>query len=70
VPGGDYDFSNFNFEEQNRRFVELKHEQELREKKVNFTVETMSDKVEKEFKNLIGKKETLQKDKLLIEEAI
>ena len=35
-------------------------------KKVNMKVEAMSDKVEKEYKNLMEKRDILEKDKLTI----
>ena len=51
--------------------MKIDHEQMLEQqnnlkKKVNMKVEAMSDKVEKEYKNLMEKRDILEKDKLTI----
>ena len=48
----------------------MKDEQNNLKKKVNMKVEAMSDKVEKEYKQLIEKRTILEEDKLTITQSI
>ena len=63
MQGTEYDFSNFDFEQKQQHFNKLKQDQHGLQKRVNQKVEAMYDKVEKEFKSLIEKRETIKVDK-------
>jgi len=51
-------------------YQNMKDEQNNLKKKVNMKVEAMSDKVEKEYKQLIEKRTILEEDKLTITQSI
>lgn len=44
----------------------MKHDQEMQQKKVNLKVEAMSEKVEKDYINLIEKRKILDNDKTIL----
>ncbi|KAL4472622.1 hypothetical protein ABPG74_018571 [Tetrahymena malaccensis] len=62
----DYDFSKFNLNELKRRYHNTVQEQQIRQKQVNFKVEAMSEKVEKDYQQLNEKRQILENDKILL----
>ena len=66
MEGSDYDFEKTDIQQENKRYNHLKREQENLAKRVNMRVEVMSDKVEKEYKNLHEKKKILETDKSML----
>lgn len=67
MQGSEYDFTNFEYEIQERNLEEKKLDLEKLKKKVNFKVEIMSDQVEKDFKILKDKKQKILEHKATIE---
>ena len=49
-----------------RRFHNTVQEQQIRQKQVNFKVEAMSEKVEKDYIQLNEKRQILENDKILL----
>jgi structural maintenance of chromosome 2 len=60
----------FDYQMSLKRFTELEHDQKLRQKKINFKVEAMSEKVEKDFESLTKKRATLLDDFTLMNSNI
>ena len=70
MKGTDYDFSQLNIKEECKRLVKLQEDNAILKRKVNMKVESMADQYDKEYSNLIKKKEIIIKDKLNIQKAI
>lgn len=66
----EYDFSGFDRKIQYDNLIKLKEENMILKRKVNMKVDVMADKSEKEYNDLVSKKEIIMKDKNLIEKAI
>jgi structural maintenance of chromosome 2 len=69
-PDSEYDFDRLNMNEERKKLEGLKKEQDGLSKRVNMKVETMSDKVEKEFKSLLEKRSILETDKMTLVQNI
>lgn len=63
ISNTEFDFEEFNINEKEKRFFQMEQEQQNLQKRVNLKVEAMSDKVEKEYKDLIEKRIILEQDK-------
>ena len=70
MKGTDYDFSKLNIKEEYKKLVKLQEDNAVLKRKVNMKVESMADQYDKEYSNLIKKKEIIIKDKLNIQKAI
>ena len=70
MKGTDYDFSKLNIKEECKKLVRLQEDNAVLKRKVNMKVESMADQYDKEYSNLIKKKEIIIKDKLNIQKAI
>ena len=70
VKDTDYDFTGFEKKTQNENLTKLKEENLILKRKVNMKVDLMADKYEKEYNDLINKKEIILKDKSNIQKAI
>ena len=70
MKGTDYDFSKINIKEECKKLVKLQEDNAILKRKVNMKVESMADQYDKEYSNLIKKKEIILKDKLNIQKAI
>ena len=70
MKGTDYDFSKINIKEECKKIVKLQEDNAILKRKVNMKVESMADQYDKEYSNLIKKKEIIIKDKLNIQKAI
>ena len=70
IKGTDYDFSKINIKEETKKLVKLQEDNAVLKRKVNMKVESMADQYDKEYTNLIKKKEIIIKDKLNIQKAI
>ena len=70
MKGTDYDFSKINIKEECKKLVKLQEDNAVLKRKVNMKVESMADQYDKEYSNLIKKKEIIIKDKLNIQKAI
>jgi structural maintenance of chromosome 2 len=70
VKDSEYDFTGFDINVQSEILEKLKEENEILKRKVNMKVDTMTDKSEKLYEDLINRKEILMKDKIKIEKAI
>ena len=70
MKGTDYDFTKVNIKEECRKLVKLQEDNAILKRKVNMKVESMADQYDKEYTNLIKKKEIIVKDKLNIQKAI
>ena len=66
----DYDFSKINCKNEYKRYQTLKEENEILKRKVNMKAETMSEQYEKQYNDLIKKREIINKDKINIQKAI
>ncbi len=66
----EYDFASFDRKLQQENLVRLKDENAILKRKVNMKVDVMADKSEKEYSDLVSRKEIILKDKNLIEKAI
>jgi structural maintenance of chromosome 2 len=66
----DYDFSKINAKNEYKRYQTLKEENEILKRKVNMKAETMSEQYEKQYTDLIKKREIINKDKINIQKAI
>jgi len=67
----EYDFGdNFNEEKESDKLTKIKEENSILKRKVNMKVDMLSDQYEKEYQELMKKKEIITKDKKNIEEAI
>jgi structural maintenance of chromosome 2 len=66
----DYDFTKLNYKEEYEKLSKLKEENAVLRRKVNMKVDIMADQYEKEYNDLIKKKEIIMKDKTNIEKAI
>ena len=66
----DYDFSKINAKNEYKRYQTLKEENERLKRKVNMKAETMSEQYEKQYTDLIKKREIINKDKINIQKAI
>ena len=70
MKGTDYDFSKINIKEECKKLEKLKEDNAVLKRKVNMKVESMAEQYDKEYENLIKKKDIIAKDKLNIEKAI
>ena len=70
MKGTDYDFSKLNIKEEYKKLVKLQEDNAVLKRKVNMKVESMADQYDKEYTNLIKKKEIIIKDKVNIQKAI
>ena len=70
MKGTDYDFTKVNIKEECRKLVKLQEDNAILKRKVNMKVESMADQYDKEYTNLIKKKEIIIKDKVNIQKAI
>ena len=70
MKGTDYDFTKVNIKEECRKLVKLQEDNAILKRKVNMKVESMADQYDKEYTNLIKKKEIIMKDKVNIQKAI
>jgi structural maintenance of chromosome 2 len=70
MKGTDYDFSKLNIKEEYKKLEKLKEDNSILKRKVNMKVESMADQYDKEYSNLIKKKDIIFKDKLNIQRAI
>ncbi len=70
MKGTDYDFSKINIKEECKKLVRLQEDNAVLKRKVNMKVESIADQYDKEYSNLIKKKEIIMKDKLNIQKAI
>ena len=70
VKDSEYDFTGFEISIQSESLEKLKEENEILKRKVNMKVDTMTDKSEKLYEDLVNRKEILMKDKIKIEQAI
>eukprot|EP00727_Mastigamoeba_balamuthi_P014838 m51a1_g9980 putative structural maintenance of chromosomes protein 2 (1232) ;mRNA; r:11484-15738 len=68
--GTDYDWASFNAAKARERLAQLTAEQEKLGKTVNRKVVHMLDKAEKDYDELVLKKDTIEKDKAQIESVI
>ena len=66
----DYDFSQIDAKAEIDKLTKLKEENAVLRRKVNMKVDVMSDQYEKEYNDLIKKREIIIKDKTNIEKAI
>jgi structural maintenance of chromosome 2 len=66
----EYDFSGFDRKIQYENLLKLKEENMILKRKVNMKVDVMADKSEKEYNDLVSKREIIMKDKNSIEKAI
>ena len=66
----NYDFNKYNINDLCNKVKKLEDDNEILKRKVNMKVEVMADQYEKEYNELIKKKEIILKDKLNIEKAI
>ena len=66
----NYDFSKYKIPDLINKAKKLEDDNEILKRKVNMKVEVMADQYEKEYNELIKKKEIILKDKLNIEKAI
>jgi len=66
----EYDFTGFDRKIQYENLLILKDENMILKRKVNMKVDVMADKSEKEYNDLVSKREIIKKDKNLIEKAI
>lgn len=66
----DYDFSNLDSKAEYEKLSKLKEENAILKRKVNMKVDVMADQYEKEYNNLVKKKEIILKDKVNIQNAI
>jgi structural maintenance of chromosome 2 len=70
VKDTDYDFSGMDAKAEVEKLNKLKEENAILRRKVNMKVDIMADQYEKEYNDLIKKKEIIVKDKNNIEKAI
>ena len=70
MKGTDYDFSTINIKEECKKLIKLQEDNANLKRKVNMKVETIADQYDKEYSNLIKKKEIIVKDKMNIQKAI
>ena len=70
MKGTDYDFSTINIKEECKKLIKLQEDNANLKRKVNMKVETIADQYDKEYSNLIKKKEIIMKDKMNIQKAI
>ncbi len=70
MKGTDYDFSKINIKEECKKLVRLQEDNAVLKRKVNMKVESLADQYDKEYSNLMKKKEIIIKDKLNIQKAI
>ena len=70
MKGTDYEFNKINIKEECKKLVKLQEDNAILKRKVNMKVESMADQYDKEYSNLIKKKEIILKDKLNIQKAI
>ena len=70
MKGTDYDFSTINIKEECKKLIKLQEDNANLKRKVNMKVESIADQYDKEYSNLIKKKEIIMKDKLNIQKAI
>ena len=70
MKGTDYDFSTINIKEECKKLIKLQEDNANLKRKVNMKVETIADQYDKEYTNLIKKKEIIMKDKMNIQKAI
>ena len=66
----DYDFSQMDAKSEVDKLNKLKEENSVLRRKVNMKVDIMADQYEKEYNDLIKKREIIVKDKTNIEKAI
>ncbi|MFM7857669.1 MAG: hypothetical protein ACKO96_38545, partial [Flammeovirgaceae bacterium] len=66
----EYDFTNFDEKTESEKLSKLREENAVLKRKVNMKVDMMSDQYEKEYQDLIKKREIITKDKTNIELAI
>lgn len=66
MPDNEYDFEKFDINEKEKEYFRIKQDQQNLQKRVNLKVEAMSEKVEKEFKDLIDKRLILESDKVTL----
>jgi structural maintenance of chromosome 2 len=66
----DYDFSQIDAKAEKDKVSKLKEENNILKRKVNMKVDVMADQYEKQYNDLIKKKEIIIKDKANIEKAI
>jgi len=65
-----FDPKSFNMVEKTRRFYKLKEETAAMKKHVNVRVDNMADQAEKDYTELIKKKDRVMVDKVSIEKTI
>jgi len=70
IKDSEYDFSSFDRKQQCETLIKLKEENAILKRKVNMKVDVMADKSEKEYNDLVSRREIIIKDKILIEKAI
>ncbi|KAF2076638.1 hypothetical protein CYY_002067 [Polysphondylium violaceum] len=70
VPHGEYDFVAKDPIKKNQEYNKIKEEVERLDKTVNKKVNSMFERTEEDFRQLINKKEIIENDKKKIEEAI
>ena len=63
MKGTDYDFSKINIKEECKKLEKLKEDNAVLKRKVNMKVESMAEQYDKEYENLIKKKDIIAKDK-------
>lgn len=66
----DYDFTQIDGKSEKDKVAKLKEENNILKRKVNMKVDVMADQYEKQYNDLIKKKEIIIKDKSNIEKAI
>lgn len=66
----EYDFTNFDEKSESEKLSKFREENAVLKRKVNMKVDMMSDQYEKEYQDLIKKREIITKDKTNIELAI
>lgn len=66
----DYDFGKMDIKSEVKRLNKLKDENNNLKHKVNMKVESMADQYDKEYSNLVKRKEIIMKDKINIQKAI
>lgn len=66
----DYDFTNLDPKAEYEKLSKLKEENAILKRKVNMKVDVMADQYEKEYNDLVKKKEIILKDKVNIQNAI
>ncbi len=66
----EYDFTHFDEKTESEKLTKLREENAVLKRKVNMKVDMMSDQYEKEYQDLIKKREIITKDKTNIELAI